>query len=741
MGARTMRGMIRRRLLSITFLAHKSLALPAFLGIVGLVLSPFLQINILFLYLIAVSRLAALLSVLNLQHGLDSGKLKRAWRFLSAGLFLWFASDLTLLGVSILSTRMAIPGPVELLRLAGYGAILTMLVIFPALPPERSGRTRELLDIVMLSLGGITLSWIILIRPVFTLGFAEPIPAIWTISGGVLNLLVLILLTRLTIILFASGRNGRRYLLLLATWVIFLLLEWTAIYQSLEIWPASGWVIDAGFILVNFGIVVAAVLQPVGSQKGEQIAKHVVYKKLLGRLESVLPLITAYTVIGFTALDAFYAGSVDNLALITSIGLGISLVARQGVITGQTEMRQFAALVNATLDLAFICNADGEIWLSNPALKHELGLPNNMERKYYLAEFIAEEDLPFSNLGSLRQGGWIGELLFRRWNGTFFPAQLSIQPVLDARDGDLILVCTAHDLTKVKLREKELRAALQQIAAARTDLQKLNAGLEKKVALRTHELEETVDDLARLNEDLKALDTLKSEFTALVSHELRAPLTNIQTGIELVLDSYPSISSNASEALGLVHVEAKRLSGLVETILNLSALEAGRLKLEYVPLDVRQLIEPLVKRIPNQEQRERISIDLPEDFRPVLGDGQAISSIFFHLLDNALKYADTGEVQIAAKTSDDLAVFLITDQGPGIPADERKRIFEMYHRLDSSDSRETYGHGLGLASVKRFLAAMDGGIEVCDNVSAGACFRFRLHHAPYDEEEIIAALG
>ena len=112
---------------------------------------------------------------------------------------------------------------------------------------------------------------------------------------------------------------------------------------------------------------------------------------------------------------------------------------------------------------------------------------------------------------------------------------LSLVPVDDARGTRKLLAGTAHDLTTIRERENELRGALEEVADARADLEALNVELEEKVQARTSELESTVAELEDLLEELKVIDRMKTEFVALVSHELRAPLTNIRSGIELIL--------------------------------------------------------------------------------------------------------------------------------------------------------------------------------------------------------------
>jgi signal transduction histidine kinase len=288
---------------------------------------------------------------------------------------------------------------------------------------------------------------------------------------------------------------------------------------------------------------------------------------------------------------------------------------------------------------------------------------------------------------------------------------------------------TAHDLTAIRERENDLRLALKEIEAARLDLAELNQELETKVVERTVELEKTVADLERLNEDLKALDLLKSEFVALVSHELRAPLTNIKGGIELVLDRSPEMSASTNESLRLVQAETARLSKFVEMILDISALEAGRFHLEIQPLPFVEIVARVMDRFPVEEQVGRIRVAIPEELPLVLADEGALESICFHLLDNALKYAPDDKIEITASVEKSTISVSVCDEGPGIPIEDQDKVFDMFHRLDNTDSREIYGYGLGLPMVARLIHAMDGDVLIEGNTGGGTRVRFSLPSA------------
>jgi signal transduction histidine kinase len=332
-------------------------------------------------------------------------------------------------------------------------------------------------------------------------------------------------------------------------------------------------------------------------------------------------------------------------------------------------------------------------------------------------------------------------VMWRRSDGSVFPAHLALRPVpsdLPARAG---LVGTAHDLSAQKRHEATLLAAYEEVAEARQALEALNTQLEAMVDEKTRSLSEAYERLARQHESLQTLDELKSDFVSLVSHELRAPLTNIGGGIELLLSSGGALTPNARRALQLVQVEIQRLTQFVETILDLSALEAGRLPLYPEPQDLRAMIQSVVGRFEGRPGAERLRVEAAPDLPTALADEQALASVLFHLVDNALKYAPEGEVVIAARAAPGRLEVSVADQGPGIPPELMDKVFDKFERLDAEDNRDVYGHGLGLYMARRLLEAQGGGIAAASRASGGARLTFWIPISEADHAEQAAVSG
>ena len=649
---------------------------------------------------------------------------QRSWRLLVVALLIWAAADALAVLLWVLRGQPLYPPTFrELLILAGYLAALTAFITYPTEQPGRFGRLRETLDLAILIISVLTISWLIFLGSTLRARTLSLGDAFWLSVLPTLDLILLVLVLRLNLLRRHPQERWVFPILAIAFIVFFVsdlgngLLRGEA-RVGMPSFVEAGWMVGTVLIGITYQILQGRYAD---QRQGESLRRE---WRL--RIELLLPVAFTYAVVGYIVFDWWFTEALDWVSVGAAGILILLLFARQGVITGQQEMAQFAALINATSDLAFVCTPEGEIQLSNPALRKAIGDEKTQNVNLF---FQIEGDKPAS-FGSLLDRaldeGWSGEVVIVGEGGSRLPVHLSLNPIEAARGKSVLLAGTAHDLTMIRERETDLRNAMEQIARARNDLARLNAELEDKVEGRTRELEDTVADLERVNEELKTLDNLKSEFVALVSHELRAPLTNIRGGIELVLKSRSKLGKKSSQSLQLVQDETELLSLFVETILDLSALEAGRFHLSLSPLSIAEVLERTIARFPAGTVKSRIKTEIEEDMALVIADVRALDSVFFHLLDNAAKYAPSGDIIIEAHEEPKMVVITVADSGPGIPAVQHEQVFEMFHRLDASDAREVYGHGLGLPMVSRLLEAMGGGIRVDAKAMSGTRLEFWL---------------
>ncbi len=671
--------------------------------------------------LVLIAHTATVLVILRVAREAKSKEAQRFWQHLGSGIALWALSDGIHVVASVFQWALGIPSVANFLQFAGYLTVLAALTRDPTYRPESFGRIRAYLDVFILGLSILALCWLVLVRPVIDIGLAGAIPSFWIFTVPAFDLIFMLYATRLAwTSIPEQNRTAFRWLVL-----AFLILASSNVlnaYRLLQLSDAARGFIEGGWLIASIAFVLAARagIQPAARSAPSGELPSSGRKQWGERLEPLLPLFFTYAVVGYTAIDWSLTGEVDWVGVVAASILSLLLVARQGVIAGQFETRQYIALVNASADLAFICQTDGTLRLGNPALYQALGRLETMEEPLRLSDFVVAE-MPLEEIiPQSLEDGWTGEVRFKRGDGTTFPVSLSLRPVRDRSRPQAFLAASAYDLTTIRLREDDLREALHEVADARQALESLNIELESKVTERTSELESTIAELARLNENLKSLDKLKSEFVALVSHELRAPLTNIRTGIELILRDEPGLAHSVNEALGLVQSETERLTSFVETILDLSALEAGRLRLQCVALELAPVAHRVVARFPDEQGGDRIHVTVPDDLSLMKADEHFLESILNHLVDNAIKYAPEGEVRLEAWEEGSEILLAVSDRGPGISLEQREQVFEMFHRLDTRDSREVYGYGLGLPMVQRLLDAMQGGIRVEEHDGGGA---------------------
>jgi signal transduction histidine kinase len=244
------------------------------------------------------------------------------------------------------------------------------------------------------------------------------------------------------------------------------------------------------------------------------------------------------------------------------------------------------------------------------------------------------------------------------------------------------------------------------------------------------------------------LNLQKSSFASAVSHELRAPLGSIRLLAEGLERDTVRDEAGRREYVRLIGQETRRLGALVANVLDFSRIEQGRSRYEFEPTDVLALVHDTIACMQPQASAREVTLVLrapePEPALEIRADGRALQQAMVNLMDNALKHSGAGTTVSVAVTcsptrpptaSDsghhsnasqcELRI-AVCDSGPGVPPDERVRIFEPFYRLGSELRRETPGIGIGLAIVKHIVNAHGGRIEVTSNGTTGACFAMVL---------------
>jgi signal transduction histidine kinase len=249
---------------------------------------------------------------------------------------------------------------------------------------------------------------------------------------------------------------------------------------------------------------------------------------------------------------------------------------------------------------------------------------------------------------------------------------------------------------------------LQEVISAREETEAINLSLEQTVSERTAALAKRNEELANANHELQKLDEMKSDFVSLVSHELRTPLTTLNGGLEMVLQSGDQLPERTRHILDVMVGESQRLTRFVQTILDVSQLEAGRISLNLGPVAVRPLLERAATTVLANGNRPilwHIQADLP----PLWADEIYFEEIVRNLLTNAEKYSPPdAPVDIAAGIKDHCLKVSVTDFGPGIPASQQEIVFNRFERLNENDKELRQGWGLGLYFARTLTEAQGG---------------------------------
>ncbi len=288
-----------------------------------------------------------------------------------------------------------------------------------------------------------------------------------------------------------------------------------------------------------------------------------------------------------------------------------------------------------------------------------------------------------------------------------------------------------------------LMQSLSELQQRYSDMFRINLALEDRVAARTRELTEANARLETALAKQKELDRIKSEFFDNVSHELRTPLTLILLTLDSLLQRTGEFSPVVLQHLETMNRSASRLLRLINNLLDLAQMEAGKARLRYEPLELNGFLSSLL--VPFHVAAERKGVALKLEGGPVssvLVDVPRVESVFQNLVSNALKFTNQGGVTVRLYEDDTWVHVEVSDTGPGIAAQDIPVIFDRFAQADSSGTRRFGGTGIGLALVKETLELHAGGIEVASEQGKGSTFHVRLPKgAAHVREELREAAG
>ena len=383
----------------------------------------------------------------------------------------------------------------------------------------------------------------------------------------------------------------------------------------------------------------------------------------------------------------------------------------------ESDLRYRAAFRNNP-DAIFVIDEQGVIVDANPAACDLTGVSKErlLNRPImHLATTDPDAELHLDATKELRENGstYRAHVNFARADGTSIDAELHGTAL-----GHGLWQLLIHDVTDRVASEKELLIHKQ--------------ALEEKVAARTRELEHA-------NAALAHAGRMKDEFLANMSHELRTPLNSVLGLADALMEGvYGDVDDQQKQILGTMRDSGRHLLELINDILDLSKIEAGRLELDYRSISVSEVCQASLRMVRPMAISKRVGTWMRTDPKlgVVVADERRLKQMLVNLLSNAVKFTPSGGTAgVEAWSQGSEVYFSVTDTGIGIEAPDLRRIFEPFTQIDSSLSRQHEGTGLGLALVRRLAQLHGGRVEVDSEPGRGSRFTIVLPRLASPERE------
>ena len=411
-----------------------------------------------------------------------------------------------------------------------------------------------------------------------------------------------------------------------------------------------------------------------------------------------VPLILGDQVLGVLAVqsrtnaDAYDREHQETLLGIASQTAVAIANAQRYELADQTlaqRVRELSAVLDASQDGILLLDAEGLVLMANPALANLTGVPlSELE-----GQSVFEQSRP--------DGRCLLELL--GYSPDTFRADLS-----EASEGP------GQRLEQVFELETE-QAFARSLTAVNADADNILGWL---LLLRdvTHERE-----LAKMREDM----------TSMVIHDLRSPLSSVLGGADLLLDMEEDPDSTASRVLSIIQRSGQKMLELINSLLDISRLENGRMPLELGRTSLAQVTLEITNRLSPAAQKAEIALmtNLPDDLPLILADRDQLGRVLLNLVDNAINHSPDGDrIEIWAHADETSVTVGVNDNGPGIPAEDLPQVFEKFRQAKQHASRRK-GSGLGLAFCRLAVEAMGGHIWAESQMGKGSSFIFSLPRA------------
>ncbi|MBA3646259.1 MAG: PAS domain-containing protein [Gemmatimonadaceae bacterium] len=385
-----------------------------------------------------------------------------------------------------------------------------------------------------------------------------------------------------------------------------------------------------------------------------------------------------------------------------------------------TDDRSNIVLMNKQAEQLFETSDDGDRWIRTDAVR-----ANDTKFTTFISDFT---------ISPARARREQMSLLIPESN-IELPVEVVSGKIMNRRGEALAIVSVLHDLTEQVENERLYE-----------ELKKFSSELEERIREATTDLAEQNTRLQWQSRELEKANRLKSEFLASMSHELRTPINALIGYTALMLDRiYGELTPRQEDGLTRIQASAQHLLALINDILDLAKIEAGRmpLHLETVSLrevitEITQQIEPLVKK----KSALTFSVEMPDQDLEMHTDRTKVKQILLNLLSNAVKFTHTGGIWLTATDLGDRIRLQVRDTGIGIKESDMDAIWEDFRQVDQSRTREFGGTGLGLSITRKLVDALGGKVETESAYGTGSTFSviLPLHSQPRMDSVIRQAL-
>ena len=387
----------------------------------------------------------------------------------------------------------------------------------------------------------------------------------------------------------------------------------------------------------------------------------------------------------------------------------------------QSEAR-FSEIVGSAMDAIMVFDERGKVTMVNGAAERMFGVPRDGAVGRDISRFFpegmsteavsticssADEQRTASTNG--RAVAHPTSLVGSRANGETFPIEASVS-CLDSPDGRTYTLI-ARDVSDRVRHEEELKGQAESLAQSAKELQQLN------------------EELHRRQLDLERAMTARSRFYASMSHELRTPINAVLGYSTLLLERiYGPLNDKQAEGIERTQKAARHLLELVNDVLDLSKIEAGKIDLRLQPVEFPSLIEDLFVTVRPLADEHGSVLGLRQS-RPgpikIISDPRRVRQILLNLLSNAIKFGHGKPINVMCVATDDSGVVIeVSDEGDGISVEDQERIFHEFVQLGKTQLQD--GTGLGLPISRRLAELLRGSLTVESTVGAGSTFRLRL---------------